>query len=356
MSLPFLERLLQVLGQGGFSATYKYAVLLGMIDLCLEAGEPPTSVTTAQLARRVAELYWPQVRPWEGTVVLRQNAGKQADIATLLAEFRHSRPDLVSPPVADPQWLEVLDAIEWILIEYPLPRVQRVGGVEERFLYVIGWGEGVPRGPFRDYKRGDGHAFDNRILFQPGAPEALIALASVLRPLVQQQWLAKVRALNDLDESRLEEFLFGTDRARLTALQRPLKRLQEGRCFYCDAAFTGPPQVDHFLPWSRYPDDGLDNLVLAHAGCNAKKLHFLADLDFASAWEVRSRARSDALDAIATEVAWPRDRRRTFGIVAGVYRGLPDGVRLWAGGDRFRRVELADLPRLSTFSRGLLAV
>lgn len=46
---------------------------------------------------------------------------------------------------------------------------------------------------------------------------------------------------------------------------------------------------------------------------------------------------------------------RTFGVVAGAYRGLPDGVRLWAGGERFRRLEIADLPRVAAFARGLLA-
>lgn len=46
--IPFLEKLLQILAQGGFVATYKYAVLLGLIDLCIESGTPPTSVTTAR--------------------------------------------------------------------------------------------------------------------------------------------------------------------------------------------------------------------------------------------------------------------------------------------------------------------
>src|SRR5688572_28954769 len=98
MSLPFLEKLLQVLAQGSFSSTYKLAVLLGLIDLCIEAGAPPTSVTTRQLARRVVELYWPQVRTFPATKgVLRQNTGHQAEIASLVQAYRLARPDLVSP-------------------------------------------------------------------------------------------------------------------------------------------------------------------------------------------------------------------------------------------------------------------
>lgn len=285
-----------MLAQGGFVATYKYAVLLALIDLCIEAGHPPTSVTTAQLARRVVELYWPQVRAFPAKQgVLRQSSGSQAESANLIAAYHAEAPDRVSPPQvgphAPPGFQRLLDDVEWVLIKMPLPRVQRVGSGEEPFLYHLGWDEDVPKTPFRRYKRGDGKAFDNRILFVPGAAESLVALASVLRPLIQQQWMAKVRSLNQLDESKLEEFMFGVERVALGKLQGPLRSLQGGRCFYCDASLAGgPSQVDHFLPWSRYPDNGLDNLVLAHDRRNRQKLHFLADLDFGRRWEERAAA------------------------------------------------------------------
>lgn len=360
MTLPFLEKLLQVLAQGGFSATYKYAVLLGLIDLCVEAGHPPTSVTTAQLARRVVELYWPQVRPYPAIQrVLEQNRGKPATIAKAVAEFRRHHPDLVSAPRAGPSAPEgfdtLLENVEWKLVEMPLPRLQRVGGGEERFIYEINWQEGVPEGRIRRYQRGDGTAFDNRILFQPGAAETLVALASVVRPLVQQQWMVMVRAINGLPEAELDAFLFGAERIGLSTLQRPLRALQDGRCFYCGDSLSGASsQVDHFLPWSRYPDDGLDNLLLAHDRCNREKLHFLADLDFARRWRDRSHEQACRLDEIAASTRWPRDRARTFGVVASVYQGVPDGVRLWAGADRFRRVDVVDLPEVHGFGRGLI--
>jgi hypothetical protein len=360
VTLPFLEKLLQVLAQGGFSSTYKYAVLLGLIDLCVEAGHPPTSVTTAQLARRVVELYWRQVRPYPVVQrVLGQNRGGQATIAKLVADFRQAHPDLVSPPRVGPLapagFDRLLVDVEWVLVEYPLPRLQRVGGGEERFIYTIGWGADVSRAAFARYKRGDSAAFDNRILLQPGAAESLVALAAVVRPLVQQNWMVMVRAINGLPEAELDGFLFGTERVGLGALQRPLLALQNGRCFYCEGSLAkGSSQVDHFLPWSRYPDDGLDNLLLTHDHCNREKLHFLADIGFGGRWEARSREQSARLDEIAGEARWARDRSRTFGVVASVYQGVPDGVRLWAGGDRLRRVNLDDLPDVHGFGRGLL--
>ena len=76
-AIAFAERLLTVLSQGRFTATYKYAVLLGFIDLCLEhstrTGGAPTSISTSQLAEKVIELYWPHTVPWnavEGRLLL----------------------------------------------------------------------------------------------------------------------------------------------------------------------------------------------------------------------------------------------------------------------------------------------
>ena len=50
--------------------TYKYAVLLALIDVCLEhtqnSGAPPEMVTTRQLADKVVELYWPHSVPFAG--------------------------------------------------------------------------------------------------------------------------------------------------------------------------------------------------------------------------------------------------------------------------------------------------
>ena len=214
MTLPFLEKLLQVLAQGGFTSTYKYAVLLGLIDLCVEAGQPPTSVTTTQLARRVVELYWPQVRPFDGKPLL-NSAGKQAGIVSLIAAYIEDHGDIVSPGMAvlcdATGFADLLREVEWILIEYPLPRVQRVGPHHDAFIYEVNWDTTVSRSRFLRGKqrRSD---FDNAIRFVDGAALELVRLAPVLVPLLRAEWTAKVSALNALAEARLAEHLFGRDR------------------------------------------------------------------------------------------------------------------------------------------------
>ena len=60
----FAQRLLQLLDEGRFVATYKFAVLLGLLDVLLETvdhdGQAPTTISTRRLAARVVEIYWPQ--------------------------------------------------------------------------------------------------------------------------------------------------------------------------------------------------------------------------------------------------------------------------------------------------------
>ena len=69
-AVAFAERVIALLDEGTFTATYKFALLLALLDVCLErtdaSGRPPTTVSTRDLARRVIELYWPQTNEYAG--------------------------------------------------------------------------------------------------------------------------------------------------------------------------------------------------------------------------------------------------------------------------------------------------
>src|SRR5512134_4002460 len=99
-AIALAERIFGVLDQGRFTATYKYAVLLGLIDLCLEKtsrhGLAPDSVTTRELAGKVVELYWPQVLPYgrgrSAGVLVQNTGGRQAEIVGSIATFRSAFP------------------------------------------------------------------------------------------------------------------------------------------------------------------------------------------------------------------------------------------------------------------------
>ena len=87
-----------------------------------------------------------------------------------------------------------------------------------------------------------GPDFENRIHLLHGAGDHLVRRAGLLRPLVQREWASMVARLNRemVEESRLEEFSFGTPRIRLDRVRAPLRELQEGRCFYCAQLISGP--------------------------------------------------------------------------------------------------------------------
>lgn len=353
--LRFAERLLGLLDQGQFTATYKYAVLLGLMDLCLEhtqkSGAPPSMVTTAQLADKVIELYWPQTRPFrgQGQDMLRQNTdkGKHAVILRSIDEFRQQHaPDAsatlhrarVHAPAA---YTRLLREVEWKLVEMPLPKLQRIGKRYDPFVYEIAWDDGITRATFND-----GTRFDNRIHFAGAAGKLLVRLSGLLRPLIQRQWAAMVARLNQdhLQDAALEGFLFGVDRRALEPVRAPLLALQAGRCFYCRGDIRAAADVDHFLPWARHPDNGLDNLVVAHPQCNRHKRDFLAAAEHVERWTARNADQRDVLQQIARDRSWERDEERTTAVVRGIYLRLPDDVQLWQLG---RELVPADRSRLA---------
>jgi hypothetical protein len=351
--IAFGERLLTLLDQGSFVATYKYAVLLGLIDLCLEKtsrhGVAPDSVTTRQLAEKVVELYWPQTAEFRGRT-LKQNAGRQARIVSDVLAFRAS---LADPSVtldrarreAPSRFERLVHSVEWTLILMPLPRLQVMGRHTERLVYEIGWDAGIERNRslVRNHQRTGGGSFDNQIRFLPSAGEHLVMLNGLLRPLIHRAWSGMVARLNDLDESRLERFLFGVDRTQLAAVRPGLVDLQNGRCFYCQGRLPRESEVDHFIPWARYPDNGIDNLVVADKKCNAAKRDFLAAAAHVSTWRRRNDSDARRLADLASDEEWESHPEDTLGVARGMYFRLPAAARLWVNGPEFSP---ADLPQL----------
>jgi len=154
-----------------------------------------------------------------------------------------------------------------------------------------------------------------------------------------------VAGMNRLPEADLERFLFGADRMPLNAVRGPLTELQGHSCFYCGKGLGGRADVDHFIPWSRYPDDGLDNLVAAHPACNNNKRDFLASAEHVEHWVARAQDRRNDIDSIATDVAWQRDERRSRAVATAIYLRLPAATRLWRGRDDFEPADRGRLER-----------
>jgi hypothetical protein len=353
-AIGFAEKLLELLDEGRYVATYKYAVLLALIDLCLEgteaSGAPPTSLTTRQVAKKIVELYWPHTFPFAGrepSGVLRQNTRGQAEIISAIARFRQRAtadpgvPRWEARRAAPEAYERLVRDVEWKLIEMPLPRLQLMGQAYRPFIYEIAWDSTVQRRAVEPYLAGrDLGTFDNRLLLRPGVGEYLRQLNGLLRPLIQRRWAAMVAQLNELQESQLDAFLFGADRTRTAKIRSGLWEIQGRRCFYCEAAVREPrlAHVDHFIPWSRCSDDGLDNFVVADVKCNAFKAGSLAASTHLARWARRFACDSTdrvQLTALADRTPWERHDQRSLGVARAIYGLLQDDALLWLRQKKF---------------------
>ena len=64
--IVFLTRVQKVLDEGQFVATYKFALLIALIDIAIERGDDsgaPLDVKIDWLAEKFIELYWNHSRP-----------------------------------------------------------------------------------------------------------------------------------------------------------------------------------------------------------------------------------------------------------------------------------------------------
>ena len=334
-ALAFAEKMLGLLRDGSFTATYKYAVILGLMDLSLEqsgrSGAAPSMVTTRQLAEKVVELYWTHTLPFERDTVLKQNSRGQVKILNLIDEFRTKHPGASGATSArahrsEPTCFErLLCEVEWVLVKMPLPKLQRIGTELHPFIYQINWNDDIRK---RDFHAAD---FDNRILFVHQAGDHLVRLAGLIRPFVQREWTERVSRINKdvVQQSQLEDFLFGANRIALGRVRKDLRELQNGRCFYCGDEIRSSPQVDHFVPWSRYPNNGIENLVLTHSACNNAKRDHLASAEHVGKWAERSQRESTQLSTIARMNSWESHPERSFSVAQAIYLRLPEGARLW---------------------------
>ena len=164
------------------------------------------------------------------------------------------------------------------------------------------------------------------------------------------EWALAVGTYNaGLISADLDEFLFGAQRISLQRVRGPLAEAQSWECFYCAGRLSTRCAVDHFLPWSRHPDNTIDNLVAAHSPCNNAKSASLAGLEHLRHWLARFQSGDPACAAIAhtaSATGWPRRSDRVLSTARATYLWLPDGTRLWQQGTAYEPLEAARMRAL----------
>ena len=267
----FLQKIQRIFSEGEFQATYKYALLLTLSELAVEAGNDSGEALELPLltiGEKFAELYWRQVATYQSgqpettAAILHQNRGAQAAVVSHLSNLhRHSAGRLsIARHLAD--WVPAIRKVADTVRTMPLRHLQVLGGRLDPFLYEYPG----PRGAVR---------------LLPGVAFNLRRYQGLIQEFARAGWMRHIRGnrlnlpmLGKADD--LESFMFGSARASLKPVADVLAPIQGHRCFYCDGLLDGRSEVDHFIPWARYPRDTAHNFVLTHRGCNNDKRDLLA--------------------------------------------------------------------------------
>jgi hypothetical protein len=275
--VEFLSNIQRLLSEGQFTATYKYALLLAIADICVEEGDDdgaPFVIQTSKIAEKFIAYYWPQIRPYEG-VVLRQNTGKAPAIISALSQVADGGVAALNELKRDTAaWRRLVRKVDGVVREMPLWKLQILGNAPLEFLYE---------------NRGQGTSIE----LNPGVMFCLRRFHELVTDLVRGAWLRYVRRFNGQvlgTPNDLDQFLFGAERAPLVKYLPILREVQEARCLYCEREISpNAAHVDHFIPWSRYPVDLGHNFVLSHATCNGAKADHLAAREHLGRWVERNR-------------------------------------------------------------------
>ena len=202
--LAFLRSLQRLMQEGSFVASYKFALLHAIADLCLVKGDDSGAeleLSTSEIAERFVRLYWRQAAPYPAddyARVLKQNTGRQAAVVREVAAH-HSRYEgsLVDLERSDADWRRLRRKVERTVRVMPLWKLQTVGSEQLDFLY-----ENVGAGGL--------------VRLRPGVAYCLRAFYPMIIDMIEGAWLHFVQRCNPglLGEvTDLRSFLFGA-RAR----------------------------------------------------------------------------------------------------------------------------------------------
>lgn len=262
--LMFLKKIRRLLDEGQFSSTYKYALLIALADLSVEFGQDTGDVLELQLhdiAKKFIDQYWSHSRPYRGKTIYQNNGKQAAIIQTTNFHFPNMDHAIVT---------KVANTVK----KMPLWKLQLIHGEMDIFLYE-----------HTENERG--------IKLLPGVMFCLRKFHGIIVSMVRGEWIMCVRSFKNnagiLGHDQIQEFLFGSERVCLKPYVPLLEDLQKRECFYCGRGIRGNPEVDHFIPWSRYPHDLGHNFVLAHKSCNGSKRDTLASVEHLENWSERNK-------------------------------------------------------------------
>jgi len=170
---------------------------------------------------------------------------------------------------------------------------------------------------------------------QPGVAFNLRRFQGLIHQIARAGWVRHVRenprnggVIGEAGD--LEAFMFGLARASLEPARDFLAKLQSRRCVYCKESIGAAGEVDHFVPWSKYPRDLAHNFVLAHAACNRSKSDMLAGLAHLEHWCQRNAEYGETIGGELGERGFLVDSECSLVVARWAYRqAVGTGAHAW---------------------------
>jgi 5-methylcytosine-specific restriction endonuclease McrA len=336
--LGFLSKLQRIFNEGEFVATYKYALINSIADLCVDYGsdtDEPQLLPFKDLGRQFITYYWQQSQPFlagrdEGAVLL-QSHGRQASVISAIRDFRESFPNQTANSApTHPKFPGLLSRVVNTIRQQPIKYLQNVAGVPDSFIF---------------------DSQSSGLLLKPGISFCFRRFHPLITQVARSQWIGHVRGISANarilgTSDDLEAFMFSTSRQSLSSLRAGLMKLQN-QCFYCQRKVASGGDMDHFIPFSLYPRDMVPNFVLAHASCNRSKSNNLASSKHLENWLEFTSKHRDNLREISHDAGIRFDQRGSLSVALWAYQSASSaGGFAWRGTGDFVPVTAHDVALL----------
>lgn len=322
--LEFLVNLQRLLNDGGFTATYKFALLMSLADIAVERGNDDLQaleIPTCAIGEKFIDYYWQQTVPYStlhGKVkneVLRQNTYKNAKIVTDLKSFREKNDvQTLAALKKHPKYPRLLDLVTDTVSRYPLERLQLIGKIRQEFIY---------------------RPIEGGVLLTGIATSSLRKFHQLIQEMVRVRWIQFIKAIKDNEailgqQDDLYGFLFESRRESLDKVSRSLRGLFNHRCFYCGDKLTDQSDVDHFIPFSQYGRDVGQNFVPSHAKCNRSKSNMLAGEGHLKNWLKHLESNASDIEEITQAAGMISDPIAMLSVAEWAYKqAFAANARAW---------------------------
>ena len=344
--LNFLRRIQWLLESSSYTSTYKFALLISVTNLSIESGlndNRECVISYEQLAEQFIQLYWTQALPFSdqyGESILKQSsttgqAKVITSILTLQEETKTTNLNIARTHHIK-KWQSTIKEIAQTIKNNPAKYLQSAEDkVSREFFYIY-------------------NSREKAIILKCGIAYCFARFSQMIHKLCRQYWTEFVRNNRHnqsyfSDDIDLQGFLFNQSRQHLSLLVPILNDTQQGQCFYCQKPLKKDIEVDHFVPWSKYPNDTTHNFVLTDHKCNNSKRDYLAEERFYEKWLRRNQQYGQTIEQETDGIGFMSNQRRSETISQWAYQIAVEHEDLvWSpeSNMRLRTINPELLPRL----------